>query len=336
MPTNANFRRRHTWIGENSLPASLARPCAPRSRPHRPKRGPRDRSSYGFRSPRVLAQTPWPACSATICRVVGTSPSWWKNRPGGQNAIGAQAAAKSPPDGYNFYFATAAALVTNTYLFKSLPYDARKDFVPVGMVGKVPFAISVNPNSKLKSLNDLVAYAKSNPGALVVANEGPKTFSGMMTRLLGAQLGIEVNSVSYVSVSAAVTDAVGGQTEVIVSDVPSIAQMVRSDRLRPLAVTTGKRVTGWDNVPGIGETLPGFDYAGWIGIVAPTGTPSAAIQRFNRDLDTVLNDKEVAARLLTIGPITEGAGSVEQMSTFLSAEHARWSKLTRDIGILAE
>lgn len=259
-----------------------------------------------------------------------------ENRPGGQNAIGAQAAARSAPDGHNFYFATAAALVTNAYLFKSLPYDPKKDFVPVGMVGKVPFAISVNAASSLKSMQDLVAFAKANPGKLAVANEGPKTFSGMMTRLLSAQLGIQVNAISYVSVSAGVTDTVGGQTEVIVSDVPSTAQMVKTGRLRPLAVTTAQRVVGWESVPPIAETLPGFDYAGWIGIVAPAGTPAAAIQRFNRDLDAVLSDKDIAARLLAIGPITEGAGTPEQMSAFLQAEHARWSKLTQDIGILPE
>jgi len=259
-----------------------------------------------------------------------------ENRPGGQNAIGAQAAARATPDGHNFYFATAAALVTNAYLFKSLPYDPRKDFVPVGMVGKVPFAVSVNATSALKSLPDLVAYARANPGKLAVANEGPKTFSGMMTRLLSAQLGIQVNAISYVSVSAGVTDTVAGQTEVIVSDVPSIAQMVKSGRLRPLAVTTAQRVAGWEGVPPIAEKLPGFDYAGWIGIVAPAGTPAAAIQRFNRDLDAVLGDKDIAARLLTIGPITEGAGTPDQMGAFLNAEHARWSKLTQDIGVLPE
>lgn len=259
-----------------------------------------------------------------------------ENRPGGQNAIGAQAAARSAPDGHNFYFATAAALVTNAYLFKTLPYDPRKDFVPVGMVGKVPFAISVNAASSLKSMQDLVAFAKANPGKLAVANEGPKTFSGMMTRLLSAQLGIEVNAISYVSVSAGVTDTVGGQTEVILSDVPSTAQMVKTGRLRPLAVTTARRVVGWENVPTVAETLSGFDYAGWIGIVAPAGTPVATIQRFNRDLDAVLSDKDIAARLQAIGPITDGAGTPEQMGTFLQAEHARWSKLTQDIGILPE
>ena len=259
-----------------------------------------------------------------------------ENKPGGQNAIGAQAAARSPADGYNFYFATAAALVTNAYLFKNLPYDPKKDFVPVGMIGKVPFAVSVNANSQLKTFQELIAFAKANPGRLTVANEGPKTFSGMMTRLLSAQLGIQVNSVPYVSVGAAVTDTVGGQTEVIISDVPSVAQMVKAGRLRPLAVTTAKRVAGWETIPVVADVLPGFDYAGWIGIVAPVGTPAAAIQRFNRDLDAVLLDKDMAARLLAIGPITEGAGSTEQMGAFLQAEHNRWATLTRDIGILPE
>lgn len=259
-----------------------------------------------------------------------------ENRPGGQNAIGAQAAAKSPADGYHFYFATAAALVMNAYLFKNLPYDPRKDFVPVGMVGKVPFAISVNANSSLKTLQDLVTFAKANPGRLTVANEGPKTFSGMMTRLLGVQLGIEVNAVPYVSVSAGVTDTVGGQTEVIVSDVPSIAQMVKAGRLRPLAVTTARRISGWESVPAIAETLPGFDFAGWIGIVAPASTPPAVLRQFNRGLDAVLVDKEMVARLLAMGPMTEGAGTVEQMASFLDAEHARWSKLTKDLNILPE
>jgi tripartite-type tricarboxylate transporter receptor subunit TctC len=259
-----------------------------------------------------------------------------ENKPGGQNAIGAQAAARSAPDGYNFYFATAAALVTNAYLFKSLPYDPKKDFVPVGMVGKVPFAITVNPGSSIRTLQDLAAYAKANPGKLAIANEGPKAFSGMMTRLLADQLGVQVNSVPYVSIGGAVTDTVGGQTEVLVSDVPAVAQMVKAGKLRPVAVTTAKRISGWENVPAIAETLPGFDYAGWIGVVAPAGTPVAAIQRFNRDLDAVLSDKEMAAKILALGPITEGAGTVDQMGSFLSGEHLRWAKLTRDLNILPE
>jgi len=290
----------------------------------------------------VLSQPPGSGPDS-MARMIGEqlSRKWGQsivveNKPGGQNAIGAQAAARSAPDGYNFYFATAAALVTNAYLFKSLPYDPKKDFVPVGMVGKVPFAVTVNPNSSIRTLQDLAAYAKANPGKLAIANEGPKAFSGMMTRLLAEQLGVQVNSVPYVSVGGAVTDTVGGQVEVLVSDVPAVAQMVKAGKLRPVAVTTARRISGWENVPAIGETLPGFDYAGWIGVVAPAGTPAAAIQRFNRDLDAVLSDKDMAAKILALGPITEGAGTADQMGSFLNGEHLRWAKLTRDLNIQPE
>lgn len=259
-----------------------------------------------------------------------------ENKPGGQNVIGAQAAAKSPGDGYTFYFATAAALVTNPYLIKNLPYDPQKDFVPVGMVGKVPFILSVNEKSQFRSLGELVTWAKANPGKLAIANEGPKTFSGMMTRLLASQLGIQVNSVPYVSVGAAVTDTVGGQVEVLLSDMPSAIQVIRSGRLRPLAVTTAKRVSGLENIPPIADTLPGFDFVGWLVIVAPAGTPTAVVQRANRDLDAVLMDKDIAGRLLTIGPITEGAGTVDQTGAFLRREYERWGNVTKTVGILPE
>jgi tripartite-type tricarboxylate transporter receptor subunit TctC len=259
-----------------------------------------------------------------------------ENRPGGQNTIGAVAAARSPADGYTFYFATAAALVTNAYLFQSLPYDPRKDFVPVGLIGKVPFALLVNAQSPIQTFQDFVARAKANPGKVSVATEGPKTFSGMMARLLNARLGIDTNLISYVSVSAGVTDTLGGQTEAVLCDVASSSQFVKQGRLRALAVTTGKRVAGWDAVPTLTETLPGFDFAGWLSIVAPTGTPAPAIARFSRDMDAILTDKDHAARILAIGPIPEVGGTPEQFGSFVQAEHARWAQVTKEIGVLPE
>jgi tripartite-type tricarboxylate transporter receptor subunit TctC len=292
---------------------------------------------------RLVLSQPAGSGPDAMARMVGDQLSRkWKqaivveNRPGGQNAIGAQVAARATPDGYTFYFATAAALVTNAYLFKSLPYDPKKDFVPVGMIGKIPFALLVNANSSIRSLQDLVAYAKAHPGKLNVANEGPKTFGGMMTRMVGQSLGVQLYSVPYVSIGAAITDTIGGQTESVISDVPAVAEMVKAGKLRPIAVTTAHRVEGWEKVPSLSEVVPGFDYAGWVGVVAPAGTPAAAIERFNRDLDGVLKDKDLAIRLRTLGPITDGAGSVEEMRGFLQAEHLRWARLTHDIGIQPE
>ena len=292
---------------------------------------------------RLIVAQPAGSGPDSIARMVGEQLSArWKqaivvdNKPGGQNAIGAQAAARSPADGYNFYFATSAALVTNPFLFKSLPYDPPKDFTPVGMIGRVPFVLAVNTSSPAKNLQEFLAEAKANPGKVTIANEGPKTFGGMMTRLFGSQAGVQVSSVPYVSIGAAVTQTVGGQTEAVMGDVPALIQMIKAGRLRPIAVTTAKPVAGLETVPSIAEVIPGFDYAGFMAIVAPAGTPKEAIQRFNRDLDTVLSDKEMAAKLLAVGPMTEGAGTPEQMAAFLQSEHTRWGKLTKDLGILPE
>ncbi|KAF1018728.1 MAG: hypothetical protein GAK30_03530 [Paracidovorax wautersii] len=259
-----------------------------------------------------------------------------ENRPGGQNAIGAQAAARSAADGSTFYVATAAALVTNPFLFKSLSYDPRSDFTPVGMVGVVPFAISVNANAPFRSFTELVTYAKANPGKLDIANEGPRTFGGLLTRFLAAQLGLDIHPVSYSSVSAAVNDTVAGQIGVLVSDVPSVLPMVKAGRLRTLAVTTTDRVPGLDNVPTVADTLPGFDFYGWVGIVAPAGTSAPVVQAMNRALDRVLANLDLAERIRTIGPITHGAGTPAQMQAMLDKEHARWAKLTKDFDIQPE
>ena len=292
---------------------------------------------------KILVSQPPGAGPDTMARLIGEqlSRKWGQaivveNKPGGQNVIGAQAAARAPADGYTFYFATAAALATNPYLIKNLPYDPKKDFIPVGLIGKVPFVVCVTANSPLKSMQDLVAFAKANPGKLAIANEGPKTFSGMVTRMMAAQLGVQVNGVPYVSISAAVTDVVAGQVEVVVGDMPSTGPMIKAGRLRALGVTTARRVAGLESVPPLADLVPGFDFAGWMAIVAPTGTPAAAVQRFNRDLDALLLDKDMAARILTIGPITEGAQTLAQANAFLNAEYERWAKVTQDIGILPE
>ncbi len=258
------------------------------------------------------------------------------NKPGGQNTIGAQAAARAPADGYTVYFATTAALVTNSYLFKTLPYDPQKDFVPVGFVGRSPFAILVEAKSPLRTIEDLLVKARAEPGQLSLANEGPKTFSGMIARVFNARAKINTNLVPYSSIGVAVQDTLGGQTSAVVADIASTAQLVKQGRLRMLAVTTGKRVAGWEQVPALAETLPGFDMTGWLAVVAPAGTPAAIVQRLNREMDAALADKSVAERIHSAGPVTEGAGTPEQLGAFLRAEHERWAQMSKEIGLLPE
>jgi tripartite-type tricarboxylate transporter receptor subunit TctC len=258
------------------------------------------------------------------------------NKPGGQNVIGAQAAARAAADGYTFYFATTAALVTNAYLFKSMPYDPQKDFVPVAFVGKSPFAVLVRADSPIQNLQDLLARAKAGAGKVSLGNEGPRTFSGMIARFLNARSQAELNLASYASVSVAVQDAIGGHIVAVVADIASTAQLVRQGRLRMLAVTTATRVPGWEQVPALAETFPGFDMSGWFALVAPTGTPKPVIERMNREFNAATADREIAAKITAAGPLPESGMSVDQVGAFLKNEHQRWALITKEIGVLPE
>ena len=258
------------------------------------------------------------------------------NKPGGQNVIGAQAAARAAADGNTYYFATTAALVTNAYLFKSMPYDPQKDFVPVAFVGKSPFAVLVRAESPVQNLQDLLARAKANAGNVSLGNEGPRTFSGMIARFFNARSKAEFNLASYASVSVAVQDAIGGHIDAVVADIASTAQLVRQGRLRMIAVTTATRVPGWEQVPALAETFPGFDMSGWFALVAPTGTPKLVIERMNREFNAATADREIAAKITAAGPLPESGMSPDQVGSFLKNEHQRWAQITKEIGVLPE
>ena len=258
------------------------------------------------------------------------------NKPGGQNTIGALAAARSAPDGSNFYFATTAALVTNPLLFKSLPYDTAKDFVPVAFVARSPFALLVKADANIANLDDLIAKSKASAGKLSLGNEGPRTFSGMIARLFNARAGAGANLVAYANVGQGTTDLMGGHVDAMVADLASTAPLIRQGKLRVLATTSAKRITGWENVPALSEKLPGFDMVGWFAVVAPTGTSAAAIERSNRDINALLADKEVADRIATIGPLVDSSMNVEAVGAFLRSESIRWQSITKEIGVLPE
>jgi tripartite-type tricarboxylate transporter receptor subunit TctC len=259
-----------------------------------------------------------------------------ENRAGGQNVVGAIAAAKAPADGYTFYYATTAALVINSYTFKQLPYDPKKDFDPVGMIGHSPFVVAVNPELPVKSIADLVSYAKANPDKISAATEGHKTFSGMMAAMLASTASIKFVPVPYSGVQPGILDTVAGRTQLTVQAVAATMPHLQRGALRPLAVTTAKRVPGLDNVPAMTEIYPGFQYAGWHAVMAPAGVPADVVKRFNGDLDIVVRDPDMVKRLFDLGIVSDGAGTPSQLREFINAEHVRWSKLAKDVGVVPE
>jgi tripartite-type tricarboxylate transporter receptor subunit TctC len=258
------------------------------------------------------------------------------NKPGGQNLIGAQAAARSAPDGYTFYFATTAALVSNVYLFKQLPYDPVKDFEPVAFVAISPLGIMVPGTSPFRSIGELIAASRAAPEKVTLANEGPRTLTGITARWFDAQAAIRNNLVPYTSASVGIQDALVGRVDAIVVDLAATTQYIKHGDLRLLATTSAGRLKDWETTPALSETLKGFDMPGWFVVVAPAGTPKAIVARVNKDINAALADPELAGKIAAIGPIVDPGKSPEQTAAFLQAEHERWSVIAKDINLLPE
>jgi tripartite-type tricarboxylate transporter receptor subunit TctC len=259
-----------------------------------------------------------------------------ENRPGGQNVIGAQAAARSAADGYTFYYATTAAMVTNAFTFKALPYDPVKDFAPVRLVGRSPFVIATASAAPFKDLAQALAAAKAQPGAVTIGTEGPKTFSGMLADSVAVKGGVKLNHVSYTKGPEAIQDLIGGRIQLVCLPDAALTAFIKSGQLRALAISTAQRQPDMPNVPALAETFPGFEYTGWNGLFAPAGTPADVVARVNRDLETVLRQPEVAQRLQTLGSLAEPKMSVPEFEAFMRGEHERWREVIKSLGITAE
>ncbi|HWV41991.1 Bug family tripartite tricarboxylate transporter substrate binding protein [Pseudorhodoplanes sp.] len=259
-----------------------------------------------------------------------------ENRPGGGNVIGAQAAARSAPDGYTFLFATAAALVTNPHTFKTLPYDAEKDFAPVGTIARVPFFVMAHPSIEAKNLPELIALEKAKPGSLSVATDGQRNFSGMLTAWLSKLGGVNLTQVPYTAMPQGIQDTVAGRVQVVMLAVPSAAPFMQRGQLRALATSSASKVPGFDQVTPIAETYPGFDFIGWFVLVAPAGTPADIIEKANRTLDEVLKDPEVKERMQKVGFYSDGAGTPQSTAAYIRDQYNAWGKVVKEIGLQKE
>lgn len=257
-------------------------------------------------------------------------------RPGGANAIGAGAAARSAPDGYTFLFATAATLVTNPHTFKTLPYDPMKDFEPVAKLFNNPFFVLVNPDVPAKSLPELIALEKAKPGTLTVATDGQRNFSGMLAAWVGKLGGVSFNMVPYSTMPQGIQDTIAGRVQVVILAVASASPHMQSGKLRAIATSSPGRSAGYEGLAPIAEMFPGFDFLGWFALVAPTGTPKAIVLRVNAEVDKILKDPEMQARLKPLGFFSDGAGTPESTGQYIKAQYGAWGRVVKEIGLVPE
>ncbi len=260
-----------------------------------------------------------------------------ENRPGTANLVGAQAVARAPADGYTFFFGTSAALITNPLLFKSLPYDPARDFTPVSFVVKSPFFVLAHPDVPAKNLAELFALAKSKPGTLNFATDGARNASGVLASWVSKAAASPIQQVPYAVMPQGLQDTIAGRTQLVILSVAPSSQHVKRGALRALAVSTATRIPGWDEVPAIAETVPGFEFVGWFGIVAPTGSPAEAVGRMSRELTAVLRDPEMVTRLRDLGTFPdEAAQSPAGFAELIRNERVHWAKLLKDVGVEPE
>ncbi len=268
-------------------------------------------------------------------RVIGQSIVV-ENKPGAGNTIAAQAAARAAPDGYTLFWATAAALVTNPHTFKALPYNPQKDFTPVGKVADGPFLLLAHPSVPARTLPELLAYAKANPGKLTIATDGPRNFSGLLAAWISKLGGVDFNTVPYTAMPQGIQDTLAGRVQLVILAIPSAASFMKDKMLVPIAISTKARAPGYEEIAPFAETFPGFDFSGWMSVVAPAGTPEPIVQKLNAAMDSVLKQPEIVAKLREIGFYTTGAGTTAELAGFIKSQYDAFGRVVQDIGLQPE
>ena len=298
--------------------------------------------SWPTRPIRVIVSFPAGSAPDIVCRFVTERLSRAvgqqvivDNRPGSGNVIAAQAAARSAPDGYNFFCATAATLVSNPHTFKSLPYDPARDFVPVAMIAKGPFFVLVHPSVPVKTLAELVAYDKANPGKLAWATDGLRNFTGMMAAWLNKIAGTGVLTVPYATMPLGIQDTLAGRTQLVILAVPAAAPRIRSGELRPLAASFARRVPGYEEVPAISETFPEFKIISYIGFMLPRNTPKPVIATLNKEVNQILATDSMRAWLDKQGMVAVG-GTPDDFRRQIEVDYQARGELVRALGITGE
>jgi tripartite-type tricarboxylate transporter receptor subunit TctC len=252
------------------------------------------------------------------------------NRGGASGIIGSEMVAKSPPDGYTIMIHSATH-VANPHLFKKVPYDTLKDFTPIAPLSAQIGMLAVHPSLPVKTVKEFIALAKSRPGQLVYGSSGSGSFVHLTMALLNVMTDTKMIHVPYKGGGPATIAISSGETQAMIATIGSLLSAINGKRVRPVAVTSEKRVDTFPNIPTIGETVPGYEFTAWVGAFGPAGLPKAIVDRLNGDLQKVLRMKDVSDNLKsqTLDPMFM---TPEQFARRLKSDYDKYEKVIRVSG----
>lgn len=254
------------------------------------------------------------------------------NRGGAAGTLGVGIAAKSPNDGYTLVIGDLGSLVIGPLSKPSIGYDPQKDFAPVGLVSTVSIVVTANPKSGMNSMQDLLARAKAQPGKLNAGTGGQAGPGHLALELLRTMAGVDIVHVPFKGGAAATTALLGEQVDVVIDG--SAMGQVKGGKLKAIAVT-GPRLPALPDVPGIGETVKGYEFTNWWGILAPAGTPAAAVDRLNQELAAIAAMPDVRAKLADLG-LAAKSSTPQQFADLIRTETDKVAKIVKDAGIKFE
>lgn len=254
------------------------------------------------------------------------------NKPGASGNIGTQIVAAAAPDGYTLVLGFDGTMVINPHVFSKVPFDTVKDFVPVSKIGDAVLIIVTHPSVPVKTLPELIAYSKSNPGGLSYGSSGTGGTPHVAAEMLKVKTGAAFVHVPYKGGGQALTDVVGGQLPMLYTAVAGALPFVEKGQVRAIAISSAQRLPSLPNVPTVAETVPGFEASSWIGILAPAKTPKVIVDRVQKELNAVVNEPEIKERLAKLG-ITSVGNSSAEFGLQIQADLKKYAEVVKAAGI---
>jgi tripartite-type tricarboxylate transporter receptor subunit TctC len=256
-----------------------------------------------------------------------------ENRPGGGTIVATVAEAKAPPDGYQLLLVPGSTLTTNATVYKNLPYDPRKDFVPIAVTSEVAFTLVVNPLLPIHSVPDLIKYAKVHPGDLIVGTSGIATTTHLAGEIMANATGIKLRYAHYRGSPPAMNDVISGSVQMMFADPVTGAELAKAGKVRALAVTSKNRISIFPDLPPIADTIPGYEATNWHMLLAPAHTPDAIVAKLGAEVRAVTALPEIHANILKVGLLPRESPPLKDMPAFLDKEITTWGELIKKIGL---